>query len=147
VLPLLVLPVTDHQKATRPSRLDLPKSHGLLVGVHGNGPNQFSHSMVVLKHFQVAPAVAMFVLASGMEALHGQPRHSIQIQILTFCLTYHRRSNGIGLRHRLGSRTGLLAAGPPAHVPSFCSLMMTPKKFSGSPLMRLSHGRRLNSAP
>jgi len=140
VLPPLVLLVADHQKATRPSHHDLPKSHGLLAAVHASGPNQFSYSMFV-------PAAAMFVLASSMEALHGQPRHSTHTQILTFCSTYHRRSNGIGLRHRLELRIGLLTAGLLAHVPGFCSLMMTPKKFSGSPLMRLSHGRRLNSAP
>lgn len=143
----LAPPVADHQKATHPSRRVLPKSRGLLAGVHVNGPTQFNYSMDVLRHFQVAPAVAMFGLASSMEALRGQPRHSIHIQTLTFCSTYHRRSNGIGLRHRSGSQTGPPTAGQPAHVPSFCSLMMIPKKFSGSPLIRWNHGRQRNSAP
>lgn len=66
VLPLLVLLVVDRQKATRPSRHHLPKSRGLLAGVRDNGRNHFSNSMVVLGHFQVAPAVSVSVLASNM---------------------------------------------------------------------------------
>lgn len=84
VPPRPVLPVADHQKATRLSRHHLLKSRGLQAGVQDNGLSQFSCSRAVHGHFPVAQAVTMFVLPSSMEALPGQPLRSIHIQTSTF---------------------------------------------------------------